>query len=88
MKNISDEVYRLTRLMTPIADMATLIGVPEMDLRMLLESPETEEYKLYRKARAEVGVMIRQKNIELAEAGSPTASDAVEYYYKTMLIDL
>lgn len=88
MKKISDEVYRLTRLMTPIADMAILIGISEMDLRMLLESPDTEEYSAYRKARAEVGLMIRQKNIELAEAGSPTASDAVEYYYKTIIIDL
>lgn len=86
--NNTDEVYRLTRLMTPIADMAILMGISEVDLRMLLESPETEEYAAYHKARAEVGLMIRQKNIELAEAGSPTASDAVEYYYKTMLIDL
>ena len=56
-EEISDLVFKLT----PISDMAILLGVTEIELR--------------------------ERDIELASAGSPTAAENVVYYFRQMLQD-
>ncbi len=81
------ELDHLTRNLTPVSDMALLLGVSEVRLRPLLNDLGTPEGQVYRRARAETALRIRKRSIELADAGSPTAAAAVEGYLQAMLMD-
>lgn len=67
------EVRELAEALTPIADMAILLDVPECELRAVLNDPTTEVYNEYRRAKARVGLMVRQEIIEMAKSGAPSA---------------
>lgn len=80
-------VRELTAALTPVADMAILLGIPEFELRTILTDPDNEVSRAYRYERAKVALAIRQRNIDLANAGSPSACDAVADYLTKMLVD-
>lgn len=67
------EVRDLTEALTPISDMAILLDVPECELRAMLSDPTTEVYAEYRRAKARVGLIVRQEIIEMAKSGAPSA---------------
>ena len=74
----------LTEWMTPISDMSILMDVPESLLREHLNDPDTEAYRVYRRTKAEVALMLRKADIELAQASSPTAAEAVRSHLMKM----
>ena len=82
-EEISDLVYKLT----PISDMAILLGVTEIELREALDDPTSPASYVYRDAKARVALQLRERDIELAGAGSPTAAENVGYYFRQMLQD-
>ncbi len=84
---IIDRVKELTELLTPISDMAVLLNVPESELRIALLDPENPISHTYREVKAQVALDIRRRDLELAAAGSPTAAEAVNGYFKKMLQD-
>lgn len=83
----TDEIRKYVALLTPIADMAVLMNVDERELRDELDDPASAVSLAYRRAKAQVALELRQKDIELAEAGSPTASEAVAAHYRRMIMD-
>ncbi len=76
-----------TEALTPISDMAVLMGVPDSYLRTVLLDPDNEITQVYRLTKAQTALAIRKRDIELAEAGSPTAAVAVAAYLKQMTQD-
>lgn len=79
------EIRNYVALLTPIPDMALLMGVPERELRDEIDDLESPVSLAYREAKAQVSLKIRSRDIELAEAGSPTAAENVDGYLRKML---
>lgn len=68
-----ERLKELVQALTPIADMAVLLDVPESLLRAELADPTSKAYYVYRRAKAEVSLMMRIEIIKMAQAGAPTA---------------
>ena len=81
------EIHNLVALLTPISDMALLLGVHERTLRDELDDLSSPVSQAYREAKAQVALKLRTRDIELAEAGSTTAAENVSSYYRQMLRD-
>ena len=86
-ESLKQTIIEYTRMLTPIADMAVLLGMPESDLRELLSNPEDDIAMAFRKTRAEVSLDIRKRDIEMAAAGSPTAAVTVSNHLAKLLSD-
>jgi len=82
-----DRLTQLTEQLTPISDMALLLNVPEGDLRDAVSDYEHPVSIAYRKAKARLTLQLRQQDIELAEAGSPSAAEALRTHLLKMLQD-
>lgn len=87
MEERAARIAELTRLLTPVADMALLMDMPERELRELLARPASPERLAGLRAKAEATLSMRQRDIELANAGSPTAAANVSRYLAQMLAD-
>ena len=78
---------QLTDDLTPIPDMALLLDVDEGQLRIALSEHGSDAWRVYHRHKAEAARIVRRRNIELAEAGSPTAAEAVNGYLATMSLE-
>lgn len=88
MKDIDlDRIRQLTEQLTPISDMALLLDIPEGELRDAISDYENPVSLAYRKAKAHLTLQLRQQDIELAEAGSPSAAEALRSHLLKMLQD-
>lgn len=83
----TEEISDLVSKLTPISDMAILLGVTEIELREALDDPTSPASYAYRAAKARVALQLRERDIELASAGSQTAAENVNFYYRQMLQD-
>lgn len=79
------EVRDLVALLTPIPDMALLLGVDERSLRDEIDDISSPVSLAYREAKARVALEMRKREIELAEAGSPTAAQNIAAYFRQMV---
>lgn len=86
-QELKSKVVELTKQLTPICDMAVLLGMAESDLRNELAVPASDVCVAYRRARAEVALEIRQRDIDMAAAGSPTAAENVSHHLAKLLQD-
>ena len=84
-KKIIERIVQLTRELTPIPEMAILLDMSEGQLRAIIDNPENPEYRIFRKALAETANFVRQKDIELYNAGSPSAASAVAGHLQKMM---
>ena len=82
-----DKLTELTEQMTPISDMALLLDIPEGELRDAISDYENPVSLAYRKAKAQLTLELRKQDIELAEAGSPSAAEALRSHLLKMLQD-
>jgi len=72
-EDIAARFEELVRLMTPIKDIATLLNIPEGQLRVALGTPGNPLRDTYRRVKAEVQLESRKRIIELAHGGEPSA---------------
>ena len=79
-----EEVVELTKSLTTIKDMAVLLGIEEKALAEELDDPCSPVAKAYRKAKAEIGLELRQREIALSRAGSPIATENVIKLFSVM----
>lgn len=79
------EVRDLVALLTPIPDIALLLGVEERTLRDEIDDISSPVSLAYREAKARVALEMRKREIELAEAGSPTAAQNISAYFRKMV---
>lgn len=82
-----DEIENYVKELTPISDMALLLNVDERRLRDAIDDLSSQVSIAYRKAKAQVALGLRRRDIELAEAGSSTAADEVNAHFRRMLRD-
>ena len=83
----TEEISDLVSKLTPISDMAILLGVTEIELREALDDPTTPASNAYRTAKALAALQIRERDIENASMGDTTAAENVSLYYRQMLQD-
>lgn len=83
----TEEISDLVSKLTPISDMAILLGVTEIELREALDDPTSPASYAYRDAKARVALRIRERDIENASTGDTTAAENVSLYYRQMLQD-
>ena len=81
-----EKVRELAAALTTIQDMAVLLGVSEFELREWLHQDRLNE-NIYRRTLAEIALEIRQRYIELAAAGSPTAAEQVDKYLQQIILE-
>ena len=79
-----DEIRNYVALLTPIPDMALLMDVDERTLRDEIDDRTSPVSLAYRRAKAEVALKLRTRDIDLADAGSTTAADNVADYSRFM----
>lgn len=82
-----DEIQAYVKELTPISDMALLLGVSERQLRDAIDDLTSPVSLAYRTAKAQVALELRRRDIELAEAGSATAADEVNAHFRRMIRD-
>lgn len=83
-EEIARRVESLVAQLTPVPDMALLIGISERELRDHLDDLRSPVATAYRSAKARVALKLRLRDIELAEAGSPTAAAEVAAHFRRM----
>ena len=84
LKKIRDLASKLT----PITEISALLGQNEILLRDAVNTPGSPVREAYFQGFSEVALKIRERNLELAEAGSPSADEALRSYLKRMMNDL
>ena len=70
--------------LTPIKDMAALLGVNANELRQDIADIQNPVSMVYRKAKAETKLLLRKQEIELAKVGSPLAVQLTSSYMLSM----
>lgn len=78
------EIENYAQALTPISDIALLLSLDCNTLRAEIKDYRSEVSLAYRRGKARCLFSLRQNEIELAEAGSPQASIAVQRYHQLM----
>ena len=73
--------------LTPITEIAALIGYDEDKLRLALTDKRSPLRKVYLKAKAETAHRLRRRELELADVGSPLAVQLTHNYLRDMAAD-
>lgn len=81
-------IHQLAKTLTPLTEIGALMDVP---ISCLSDDVATEGHparQAFYKGMAEASLEIRERDIELAKAGSPAAADALREYLRKMLNEL
>lgn len=84
---MEEQIRELVAALTPISDIAVLLGMNERELREAIDDYDNPISVAYRKAKAEAALEIRKVNIALAQEGDKEAAEAVANYFLTMTQD-
>ena len=81
-------MHKYGTLLTPIVEVAALLGVDELQLLEEMENHNSPIRKAYMKGLAETGEELRSQMIEAVHAGSPSATEqaltALHHCYKDL----
>ena len=81
-------MHRYGTLLTPIVEVAALLGVNELQLQEEMDNRNSPIRKAYMKGLAETGEELRSQMIEAVHAGSPSATEqavtALHHCYKDL----
>lgn len=86
-KDIIDGISSLASDLTPVSEIAALLGIDEDALRSELCDTSSEVRRAYLKAKAGTAHMLRRQEIELAKVGSPLAVQLTSTYIRDMTAD-
>lgn len=84
---MEEQIRELVAALTPISDMAVLLGMNERDLREAIDDCDNPISLAYRKAKAEIALELRKAQIEMAKNGDKDAAESVAEYFLTMTQD-
>ena len=70
-----ERMHKYGRLLTPIVEIAALLGVNELQLQEEMDNRNSPIRKAYMKGLAETGEELRTQMIEAVHAGSPSATE-------------
>ena len=85
--DMEEKIRELVAALTPISDIAILLGMDEIELRDAIDEYENPISIAYRKAKAEVALDIRKAHIALAQEGDKDAAEKVAEYFLNMTRD-
>ena len=85
--DLEEKIRELVAALTPISDIAILLGMDEIELRDAIDEYENPISIAYRKAKAEVALDIRKAHIALAQEGDKDAAEKVAEYFLNMTRD-
>lgn len=87
----TDSLKRIKELaskLTPVTEIGALMDLPINELRDEIATEDSLVHKAFFSGMAEAALEIRERDIELARAGSPSAADALRSHLRKMLNDL
>lgn len=79
-----EKIKELAGCLTPISDMAVLLGIEPDVLRLDIRDRNSLISCTYHKAKAETALHLRKQEIELANVGSPLAVQLTNSYLLNM----
>ena len=83
-EDILNQIQEFASAFTPISDIALLLDLDCDTLRADIKDYQSKVSIAYRKGKAQSLYTLRRNEIDLAEAGSPQASIAVQRYCSLM----
>lgn len=87
----TDSLKRIKELaskLTPVTEIGALMELPINELRDEIATEDSPVHQAFYYGMAEAALEIRERDIELARAGSPSAADALRNHLRKMLNDL
>ena len=75
-------------MMTPISEISVLLDIDECELQDAILTKGSDARKAFFEGYAKTALEIRKRNLELSQAGSPAADEAVRSYMRKMLDEL
>ncbi len=81
------EIERLASKLTPISDIAILMGLDTGVLKMEMKDSSSLVSEYYRRGKATTAMKLREQEIELAMVGSPLAVQLTSSFLTDMSID-
>ena len=81
-------IQELASKLTPVTEISVLLWLPTNTLKDDIATTGHPARQAFYKGMAEQALKIRERDLELAEAGSPSAADNLHDYLKHMLDDL
>lgn len=82
------KIEELASKLTPITEISALLELNEIKFRDDVNTPGNPARIAFYKGFAATALKIRERNMQLAEAGSPAADEALCSYIKRMMNDL
>ena len=82
------KIQELASKLTTISEISVLLDIDERELRDDIGTYGTEVRKAFMSGYAKTALKVRERNLELAEAGSPAADEAIDKYLRKMLNDI
>lgn len=81
------EIERLASKLTPISDIAILMGLDTGVLKMEMKDSSSLVSEYYRRGKATTAMKLREQEIDLAMVGSPLAVQLTSSFLTDMSID-
>ena len=82
------EIKELASKLTPVTEIGALLDLPINELRDEIATEDSPVHQAFYSGMAEAALEIRERDIDLARAGSPSAADALKDHLRKMLNDL
>jgi len=81
-------IHQLAKALTPLTEIGALMDMPISPLRDDVATEGHPAHISFYKGMAEASLEIRERDMELAKAGSPAAADALRGYLRKMMNEL
>ena len=82
------KIKELANKLTPVTEIGALLELPINELKDDIACEDSEVHKAYFSGMAEAALEIRERDIELARAGSPSAAEALRGHLRKMMNEL
>lgn len=86
--DLLSKIQDLSSQLTPPAEISALLDIDETELRADLNTKGHPARKAFLKGYASTALHLRKQNLELVDAGSPSADEACMGYLKRMIRDI
>lgn len=86
--DLLEKIKELASKLTPVSEISALLELPINEFRDEISSENSPVHKAFYAGMAKAALEIRERDIELARAGSPSAADALRNHLRKMMNEL
>ena len=83
-----EKIRDLAEKLTTISEISVLLDIDERELRDEISTYGSDARRAFLGGYAKTALEIRKRNLELSQAGSPAADEAVRSYLRKMLDEI